>query len=81
MRSEANRVSSFMNTSVIGQFKNARVLSEGEDEGCENKGENRGESWGGVNASMVHLTTSTLRAGKDDGPNITGQGGDWVHGM
>ena len=41
LRSEANRVNPSINSSVKSQFANARVFSEGEAEGFDNKLERR----------------------------------------
>ena len=39
LRSEANRVNAFINSSERKQFKNAKVFSEGEVEGFSNNAE------------------------------------------
>ena len=60
---EANRVNSPINSSVITQFENMRVLSEGKAEGSGRKAE---KGWDmSVSRSMVSIS----RAGKDDGWN------------
>ena len=55
-RSEANRASPSIKSSKISQLRNARVLSEGEAEGLDSKGERRrdkSDSWPMVNVSMA----------------------------
>ena len=66
MRSEANRLNSFMKSSGRSQFRNTRVFSEGEDDGFENKAEKKRDML------VSNPITSVLRAGKDDGLNTMG---------
>ena len=65
LRPEANCANSFINSSVITQFENPRVFSEGKSEGSGNKAEKR---W---DISVPHSMVSVSRAGRDDGWNTT----------
>ena len=69
LRSKANCVSSFINSSVRTQSTNARIFSVGEAEGFNNKAERRSDR------SVSRPTANVSRAGKDDICwNTTGSG-------
>ena len=67
LRSEANRANPAINPSVIAQFKNPRVFSDGKIEGFGNKVEKRSDMF------PLYWMVSVSRAGKDDGFNATGR--------
>ena len=68
--SEANCFNSSMKSSVGLQSKNARVLSEGEEDGFEKMIEKR------CDTLVSRLTVSVSRAGKSDGRSAVGLRGD-----
>jgi len=61
LRSEANSVNSSMKSSVRLQSRNARVLSEGEEDGFENRMEKK------CDTLVSQFRASVSRAGRDDG--------------
>ena len=72
LRLKANCVNSSMKSSVISQSRNARVFSEGEEDGFENKMEKRC-------ATLVSQSTASVsRAGKNGGWNTVGLRGNGV---
>jgi len=70
LRLEAKRISSSMKSSVRLQSKNARVFSEGGEDGFENRTEKR------YDTLVSQLTASVSRAGKNDGWKTVGLRGD-----